>query len=79
MSTAIENFNLVPGVNLNDSLFTPEQITEAQSKVRQYLSDMYSDLDFSELSSLNDLNVRPTAQIYLIIQQLIQQFAATNT
>jgi len=79
MSTSIENFNIVPGVNIDPSLFSASDIQAAQAIVRQYLSDTYQDLDFSALSSLNDLNVRPQAQIFLVIQSLINQFNATNT
>jgi hypothetical protein len=79
MALPIENFNLVEGINLDDSSFSPEEINEAQAIVRQYISDKYQDLDFSELTSLNDLVVRPTAQIFLIFKKLITSFYATNT
>lgn len=79
MATPIENFNLIEGINLDDSSFSPEEILEAQSLVRQYIGDKYKDLDFSELSSLNDLVIRPTAQMLLIFRRLIINFAETNT
>lgn len=79
MALPIENFNLVEGINLDDSSFTAEEIRQAQSIVRQYISDRYKDLDFSELSSLNDLVVRPTAQLFLVFSKLIKSFYATNT
>lgn len=79
MALPIENFNLVEGVNLDDSSFSPEDINEAQAIVRQYIADRYQDLDFSELASLNDLVVRPTAQMFLVFKKLITSFYATNT
>lgn len=79
MALPIENFNLVEGINLDDSSFSPQEINEAQAIIRQYISDKYQDLDFSELASLNDLVVRPTAQIFLIFKRLITSFYATNT
>jgi hypothetical protein len=79
MATPIENFNLIEGINLDDSSFSAEEILEAQSLVRQYIGDKYKDLDFSELSSLNDLVIRPTAQMLLIFKRLIVKFAETNT
>lgn len=79
MASPIENFNLVEGINLDDSIFTTEEIAEAQSVVRQYISDKYIDLDFSELSSLNDVVVRPMAQLFLIFKYLIVSFSKTNT
>jgi hypothetical protein len=79
MALPIENFNLVEGINLDDSNFSPEEINEAQLLVRQYIADKYRDLDFSELASLNDLVVRPTAQIFLVFSRLIKSFYATNT
>lgn len=79
MPTPIENFNLVEGVNLDDSQFTESEILAAQSVVRQYLGDKYYDLDLSELSSLNDLVVRPLAQVFLLVGKLVSEFAKTNT
>jgi hypothetical protein len=79
MPDPIENFNLVEGVNLDDSSFSKEEILESQLIVRQYLSDRYLDLDFSELSSLNDIVIRPMSQIFLVLKSLIQQFSKTNT
>lgn len=79
MATPIESFNLVEGINIDDSQFTSSEILAAQAIVRQYLSDKYSDLDLSQLSSLNDLVVRPLAQVFLVVQRLIVDFAKTNT
>ena len=79
MALPIENFNLIEGINLDDSSFSTEEINEAQALVRQYIADRYQDLDFSELTSLNDLVVRPTSQIFLIFKKLITSFYATNT
>lgn len=79
MATPIDNFNLVEGVNIDDSQFTQDEILAAQAIVRQYLSDKYSDLDLSQLSSLNDLVVRPLSQVFLVLQKLIVDFAKTNT
>ena len=79
MPNAIENFNLVEGINLSDVNFSKEEILQAQLVIRQYLSDFYTDLDFSELSSLNDVVIRPMSQIFLVIKSLIEQFNKTNT
>ena len=79
MSDPIENFNLVQGINLDDSNFSKQEILESQLIIRQYLSDRYLDLDFSELSSLNDIVIRPMSQIFLVLKSLIQQFSKTNT
>lgn len=79
MSTPIENFNLVEGVNIDDSQFTEAEILASQAIIRQYLSDKYSDLDLSQLSSLNDLVIRPLSQVFLVIQKLILDFSKTNT
>lgn len=79
MADPIENFNLVEGINLNDSSFSEDEILSAQSILRQYISDNYQDIDFSELSSLNDLLIRPFAQIFLILKRLIEEFSKTNT
>ena len=79
MATSIANFNLVHGINIDDSQFDASDILAAQAIVRQYLEDTYVDLDFSQLSSLNDLNVRPMSQIFLVLQKLIQEFNKTNT
>jgi hypothetical protein len=79
MADPIENFNLVEGVNLDDSSFTETEIIAAQSIIRQYISDNYEDIDFSELSSLNDILIRPFAQIFLILKKLIEEFSKTNT
>lgn len=79
MSDPIENFNLVEGINLDDSSFSKQEILESQLIIRQYLSDRYLDLDFSELSSLNDIVIRPMSQIFLVLKSLIQQFSKTNT
>lgn len=79
MADPIENFNLVEGINLDDSSFTEDEIIFAQGTIRQYISDRYTDIDFSELSSMNDILVRPFAQILLIINKLIKQFSNTNT
>jgi hypothetical protein len=79
MPDPIENFNLVEGINLDDSSFSKEEILEAQLIIRQYLSDRYLDLDFSELSSLNDIVIRPMSQVFLVLKSLIQKFSKTNT
>ena len=47
MALPIENFNLIEGINLDDSSFSTEEINEAQALVRQYIADRYQDLDFS--------------------------------
>jgi hypothetical protein len=79
MADPIENFNLVKGVNLDDSNFTVEEIQTAQEIIRQYVSDRYPDVDFSQLSTLNDILIRPFAQIYLVLGRLIKEFSKTNT
>lgn len=79
MADPIENFNLIEGINLDDSSFSKEEILESQLIIRQYLSDRYLDLDFSELSSLNDIVIRPMSQIFLVLKSLIQKFSKTNT
>ena len=68
----IESFNLVEGVNLDDTSFSKEEILAAQAIIRQYVSDRYKDLDLSELASLHDLVVRPLAQVFLVVKKLIE-------
>ena len=79
MATPIENFNLVEGVNIDESQFTQAETLSAQSLIRQYVSDKYVDLDLTELSSLNDLVIRPLTQVFLVIKKLIEDFSKTNT
>lgn len=79
MADPIENFNFVEGLNLDDTQFTEQQILDAQSLIRQYLEDRYGDLDSSSIAGLNDVNVRPVAQIYLVVRQMIEQFSNTRT
>jgi hypothetical protein len=79
MADPIANFNFVEGVNLDDSQFTPTQITSAQELIRQYLEDRYQNLDFSPVSGLHDLVIRPAAQILLVSRYFIEEYNKGRT
>lgn len=79
MSDPISNFNFVEGVNLNDSSFTPDQITQVQEMVRQYLEDGYQNLDFSPVSGLHDSVIRPSSQIMLLARGFIEEYNKSRT
>jgi uncharacterized phage protein gp47/JayE len=75
----IENFNFIEGVNLDDSRFSDTEILEAQMVVSQYLEDRYKNLDFSPVSGLHDIVIRPMSQMYLICKNFIEEFSKTRT
>jgi hypothetical protein len=79
MPDPISNFNFVEGVNLDDSLFDPDEILAMQELSRQYLEDRYSNLDFSPVSGLHDAVVRPTSQMVLLARAFIEEFNKTRT
>lgn len=65
ITSAIDSFGVIPGTNITPSMFTPDQITEAEALAEAFLLDNFPTQDFGRGTTYHATIVRPLAMFYL--------------
>ena len=79
MSTPITTLGFVPGQNLNDQQFDPEELAAAELLLRQYLVDAFPTLNAFQNSTIYDLVIRPRAVTYMLSRAEWSALRATSS
>jgi len=75
----IESLKFIEGQNIDDSQFTEAEIAAEQALLVQYCEDKYKNLDFSPVSGLYDIIIRPMANLFLLAQKTITSYEDLRT
>ena len=79
MADIIDDLSFVPGVNLDDSTFTAEELAQAEALLAASISGQQPTLHIDPSTSIYDLHVRPAAVTYLLNRRQSLAIQATRT